>query len=66
MKYIKLLIIPIILILCGCEDRKCIKSHEEEDRCVYFIYNKIGSVTTMTPVYYDCMKTVCDEYEVEE
>lgn len=66
MKKNKLLVIPILLVLlCGCENKECVKSHEEEDTCFYYIYHKIGSVTIMTPIYYQCTKTVCDEYEGE-
>ena len=62
----KLLIIPLLLlVVCGCEDRKCVESHQEQDTCFYYIYNKVGSVTMMTPVYYPCTRTVCDRYEEE-
>ena len=60
-----ILLVPLIL-LCGCENRKCIKSHEIEDICVYYISQKIGDVSMMQPVYYPCTRTVCDEYEVEK
>ena len=53
----------LILILTGCNDKKCIKSHEEESTCYYYIYHKIGEVNMMTPIYYLCTKTICDEYE---
>lgn len=64
MKTIKILTVFLVaIILSGCENRKCIKSHKKQDKCFYYIYQKIGNVTVMTPVYYDCTKTICDEYE---
>ena len=63
----KLLIISLgILMVCGCEDRKCVESHQEQDMCFHYIYYKVGRVTMMRPVYYSCRRTVCDRYEVEK
>lgn len=59
----KIGLILITILLSGCTSRKCIKSHQEQDRCVKYSYNNL----TVIPRYYECVKTVCDEYkEVEE
>ena len=58
MNKIILLIIPFLL-LTGCDDRKCIESHVEQDMCVYTIWNGKTAQPTIIP----CTKTVCDEYE---
>ncbi len=63
MKKLKILIIPLmVLILSGCDNRKCVKSHKERSTCVSSIYN--GKY--VTPFVYPCTKTVCDEYEEAE
>ena len=55
--------IGLMIILTGCEDRKCIKSHTESSVCTYSMYNG----KTVVPVVMPCTVTVCDEYEkVEE
>lgn len=67
MKTIKIIILTMLLImLCGCNNKKCIKSHEEQSRCVWFQYIKVGDLTTTIPHYYDCIKEICDEYEKVE
>lgn len=55
-----LLIIPILLLLCGCEEesRKCIKSHIETRIMFYPTAN--GQLRQVVMPY-----TVCDEYEEE-
>lgn len=68
MKTIKLIIPALmILLLCGCDNRKCIKSHQEtfQTSCVFYTYVYTGKVMIPIPYYYDCTqtKTVCDEYE---
>lgn len=63
MKYKLLLVFVILLITCGCTNKKCIKSHEEKARCVYYTYISTGKTTIAIPHYYDCIRTICDEYE---
>lgn len=58
-----IILILIIILLSGCSSKKCIKSHEEKDKCVIYSYMKSGDVRIMVPYYYDCTKTICDEYE---
>lgn len=55
-----------ILLLCGCEKKECIKSHEEEGRCVRYMPIYTGKTVTLVPQYYSCVKNVCDEYKVDE
>lgn len=63
MKRIIILVI-ILLILTGCGDNKrCVKSHQEEDICVMYTYSYVGKTLIAIPIYYSCTKTVCDEYE---
>jgi hypothetical protein len=62
MKKLIILIIPILL-LCGCNNKKCIKSHKEESTCTWHQYIRVGKVTTMIPHHYACEIEVCDEYE---
>lgn len=58
-----IILILIIFLLSGCSSKKCVKSHEEKDRCVRYLYIKVGDVQTMIPQYYNCTKTICEEYE---
>lgn len=58
-----IILFMIIFLLCGCTNLKCIKSHEQRDMCVAYTYVTTGKVIMMIPHYYDCTKTVCDEYE---
>ena len=60
------ILLTIILLLCGCEQKKCIKSHTEKDMCLRHIPIYRGKSVIMIPQYYECEKTVCDEYEMEE
>ncbi len=58
-----IILISTIILLSGCSSKKCIKSHEEKAKCVIYSYIKTGDVQMMVPHYYDCTKTICDEYE---
>lgn len=58
-----IILILIIILLSGCSSVKCVKSHEEKDRCIRYLYIKVGNAQRMIPQYYDCTKTICDEYE---
>ena len=55
----------IVILVCGCENKKCIKSHVEMGTCVYYTSFYNGSTMVMIPHFYECEKTVCDEYESE-
>ncbi len=59
-----LIVLTVLLCLTGCESKKCLKSHEEDDRCFYIYNYKVGNVYMSYPIYYNCKRTVCDEYEV--
>lgn len=58
-----IILFMVIFLLCGCTNQKCVKSHEEKGRCVWFSTTRVGNITNTTPHYYSCTKTVCDEYE---
>lgn len=61
-KRIIILVIPILL-LCGCDNRNCIKSHEEKRTCIMTQCMPIGKTMHCITYPYSCMKTICDEYE---
>lgn len=51
----------LIILLCGCDNRKCIKSHNESGiRPQVVIIN--GSPITMIVPFEE---EICDEYEIE-
>ena len=58
-----IILFVIIFLLSGCGSPKCIKSHKEKAKCIAYTPVIVGNVTVMTPRYYYCVKTVCDEYE---
>ena len=63
MKKKTIILFVIIFLLSGCSSSKCIKSHEEKDKCIAYTSVIVGKVNVMTPHYYNCVKTVCDEYK---
>lgn len=58
-----IILILMILLLTGCSSKKCIKSHKEKAKCIAYNFAIVGNTTVMIPRYYNCIKTVCDEYE---
>lgn len=62
MKKIMILFIGMFL-LCGCTNQKCIESHQEKRRCVWYSTIIVGKATILIPHYYSCTKTICDKYE---
>lgn len=56
----------VMFMLCGRTNRECVKSHEEEELCVWYTPILAGKTTIMFPHYYPCTKTICDEYRVTE
>lgn len=60
MKYIVILI--SIILLSGCDNRKCLESHIVEYDCTYYIYLEHVRI----PVKSTCKRTVCDLYEESE
>ncbi len=52
-------VIIAILLLTGCSNKKCVKSHQEDSICPRPII--IGKMTYIT--YYPCEIEICDEYE---
>ena len=66
MKIIKIILpIIVLLLISGCSNKKCVKSHKEESTCTWYQYMRIGKVTTMIPHHYSCKIEVCGEYETE-
>lgn len=55
--------IGLMVILTGCESRRCVRSHEERTTCVRYWTVYQNGRPRMQPQYYICNKTVCDEYE---
>lgn len=69
-KLLVLVLILFLLVSCttGCsdtEEKKCIKEHVEQDTCLMYTFMYTGKVMMPIPVYYDCERTICDEYEGE-
>lgn len=64
---IVLIIIGVISIIClsGCSNKKCVKSHKENSTCVHYLYSRVGSASIIIPQYYECQKTICDEWAEE-
>lgn len=58
-----ILIILFIFLLCGCENKKCIKSHVEEKNCYGVRSVRFGNNIRQIPYQYNCNKKICDEYE---
>lgn len=59
----KIIFVLFIVLISGCTNKKCIKSHEEKGSCVVYSYIKIDDTFVMIPRHYDCTRTVCDEYK---
>lgn len=59
----KIVFILVIILLCGCENKKCIKSHQEETTCPRTICVPAGKILVCSTSFYSCNKKVCDEYE---
>lgn len=64
----RLVLAALLALLAGCDgcvDRTCIKSHEEPDQCMYYmyVYGPNMEIISMIPIYYDCTTTVCDVYQ---
>lgn len=59
-----ILLLSLILIT-GCSNKECVKSHKEKSTCVYYSYVYSGGVLVSIPHYYECEKTICDRYESE-
>lgn len=55
----------LLILITGCSNEKCVKSHKEKSTCVYYTYVYSGKVLVPIPHYYECEITVCDEYESE-
>ena len=61
-----ILLILSILLLAGCSNDKCIKSHKEDSTCIMYqtLPNPNGGIQIF-PIFYPCEKEVCDLYESE-
>ena len=58
-----LLISTVCLVLCGCDSKKCIKSHTEEHTSISTSCIPIGYFQSCTSTPHTYTITVCDEYE---
>ena len=59
-------LLAFLLLLTGCSNDKCIKSHEETKPCVRYIYiPKANGGIQMIPIVSFCKIEVCDLYESE-
>ncbi len=58
-----LLISTVCLLLCGCDSKKCIKSHTETRTYMSTSCIPIGSFQSCTTTPHTHTITVCDEYE---
>ena len=64
MKIIKIIVpIIVILLLCGCSNKECVKFHKEEGTCIRTVCTYTGKVMVCPSIPYKCNKTICDEYE---
>lgn len=54
-----------LILITGCSNKECVKSHKEKGTCLYYSYVYSGGVLVSIPHYYECEKTVCDRYESE-
>ena len=54
----------MVLLLCGCDKKECIKSHKEKGTCTYITCVPVGEVTSCIPHTYSCDKEICEEYEI--
>ena len=61
-----LVILFLFLLLCGCEKRECIKSHQEDSMCTYMRCMPSGKSVMCMPYILPCKKTICDEYKIGE
>ena len=67
MNKIKIIIlICCIILLCGCSNQKCIKSHKEIRTCVRPQCIFMGKHPICINQFYTCEQTICDEYEEED
>ena len=53
----------LLILVTGCSNEKCIKSHKVKRTCVSYMYVYSNKSLVPIPYYYVCEKTVCDEYE---
>ena len=61
----KILLIGIVcLILCGCDNRKCIKSHTETRTYMSTSCIPIGNYQSCITTPHTHTVSVCDKYEV--
>lgn len=59
-------LICCIVLLCGCNNKKCIKSHQETGTCIIPHCVFAGKSPVCINQFYTCEQTICDEYEVED
>ena len=59
----KIILILILILLCGCEKKQCIKSHKEKGVCNRVQAIVVGGKPSTIIIPYSCEKEVCDEYE---
>ncbi len=59
------MLIFCVILLCGCSNKKCIKSHQETKTCVRPQCVVIRKNPVCINQFYTCKQTICDEYEGE-
>lgn len=69
MKVKSILLVLLILLSCGCNNKECVKSHKETRRCMKFTTSYMYNGKTMVPIlnthYYECEIEVCDEWSAD-
>lgn len=53
----------LVLLLCGCEDKECIKSHTENSVCNDIICLPNGNTLACHIITTPCTEQICDKYE---
>lgn len=62
-KVVLITLLLSLILITGCSNEKCVKTHKEKSTCVYYSYIYSGRVLVPITHYYECEITVCDEYE---
>ena len=57
-----IILIIVVLCLCGCKEKECKRSHLEDSVCVGYTTIYSNGKVVSAPYWYQCVKTVCDEY----
>ena len=58
-----IIILVLIILLTGCDNKKCIKSHKEDKLCPQPLCIPNGKGIRCYSIVRPCKVNVCDEYE---